>query len=50
MIDRADTDRDGLVSFEEFYTILTRKIKDWLISFMKVNLYNIFKNNFLTIK
>jgi len=29
MIDRADTDRDGLVSFEEFYTILTRKIKDW---------------------
>ena len=28
MIDRADLDRDGLVNFEEFYTILTRKIKD----------------------
>ncbi len=28
MIDRADTDRDGLVNFEEFYTILTRKIRE----------------------
>jgi centrin-1 len=28
MIDRADLDRDGLVNFEEFYTILTRKIKE----------------------
>jgi Ca2+-binding EF-hand superfamily protein len=28
MIDRADLDRDGLVNFDEFYTILTRKIKD----------------------
>jgi Ca2+-binding EF-hand superfamily protein len=28
LINRADTDRDGLVSEEEFYTILTRKIKD----------------------
>jgi Ca2+-binding EF-hand superfamily protein len=28
LIHRADTDQDGLVSEEEFYTILTRKIKD----------------------
>lgn len=28
MIDRADEDKDGLVNFEEFYTILTRKIRD----------------------
>ncbi len=28
MIDRADLDRDGLVNYEEFYTIVTRKIKD----------------------
>lgn len=28
MIDRADLDKDGLVNFEEFYTILTRKIKE----------------------
>jgi Ca2+-binding EF-hand superfamily protein len=28
LIRRADTDGDGLVSEEEFYTILTRKIKD----------------------
>lgn len=28
LIARADTDHDGLVSFEEFYTILTRKVKD----------------------
>ena len=26
MITRADTDRDGKVSFEEFYTIMTKKI------------------------
>jgi len=29
LIHRADTDQDGLVSEEEFYTIVTRKIKDW---------------------
>ena len=29
MIERADLDKDGLVNFDEFYTILTRKIKDW---------------------
>jgi len=28
LITRADVDQDGLVSEEEFYTILTRKIKD----------------------
>jgi centrin-1 len=28
LINRADTDHDGLVSEEEFYVILTRKIKD----------------------
>ena len=28
LITRADVDHDGLVSEEEFYTILTRKIKD----------------------
>ena len=28
LINRADTDHDGLVSEEEFYIILTRKIKD----------------------
>lgn len=28
LIRRADVDGDGLVSEEEFYTILTRKIKD----------------------
>jgi Ca2+-binding EF-hand superfamily protein len=28
LINRADTDHDGLVSEEEFYTILTRPIKD----------------------
>ena len=28
MIDRADLDRDGLVNYDEFYTIVTRKIKD----------------------
>lgn len=28
LIKRADIDADGLVSEEEFYTILTRKIKD----------------------
>jgi Ca2+-binding EF-hand superfamily protein len=28
LINRADTDKDGLVSEEEFYSILTRKIKD----------------------
>lgn len=27
MIDRADTDRDGLVSADEFYVILTRPMK-----------------------
>lgn len=32
LINRADTDHDGLVSEEEFYTIVTRKIKDWSIS------------------
>ena len=25
MIERADTDRDGLISLEEFYTIMTQK-------------------------
>lgn len=30
LLKRADLDQDGLVSEEEFYTILTRKIKDWL--------------------
>ena len=29
LIRRADLDQDGLVSEEEFYIILTRKIKDW---------------------
>lgn len=29
MIDRADLDKDGLVNFEEFYTIITRPIKEW---------------------
>ena len=28
LIRRADTDQDGLVSEEEFYVIVTRKIKD----------------------
>ena len=28
MIDRADTDRDGLVSADEFYVILTRPIRE----------------------
>ena len=28
MIDRADLDRDGLVSCDEFYMILTRPIKE----------------------
>ena len=28
MIDRADTDRDGLVSADEFYVILTRPMKE----------------------
>lgn len=28
LIKRADLDQDGLVSEEEFYTILTRKVKD----------------------
>lgn len=28
MIVRADLDKDGLVNLEEFYTIVTRKIKD----------------------
>jgi Ca2+-binding EF-hand superfamily protein len=28
LVKRADVDQDGLVSEEEFYTILTRKIKD----------------------
>jgi Ca2+-binding EF-hand superfamily protein len=26
MINRADTDKDGKVSFEEFYAIMTKKI------------------------
>ena len=30
LIHRADIDQDGLVSEEEFYTIVTRKIKDWI--------------------
>ena len=30
LITRADVDCDGLVSEEEFYVIVTRKIKDWL--------------------
>jgi hypothetical protein len=30
LVNRADTDKDGLVSEEEFYAILTRPIKDWL--------------------
>ena len=29
LIHRADVDQDGIVSEEEFYTIITRKIKDW---------------------
>lgn len=28
MVDRADTDRDGLVSADEFYVILTRPIRE----------------------
>lgn len=28
LIDRADLDFDGMVSEEEFYVIMTRKIKD----------------------
>jgi Ca2+-binding EF-hand superfamily protein len=28
LVVRADTDHDGLISEEEFYTIVTRKIKD----------------------
>jgi centrin-1 len=28
LIHRADVDQDGIVSEEEFYTIITRKIKD----------------------
>lgn len=31
LINRADIDGDGLVSEEEFYTILTRPIKQWVI-------------------
>lgn len=32
MIGRVDTDRDGYVSEAEFYTIITRKINDWLLN------------------
>ena len=28
MLIRADTDKDGKVSFDEFYTIMTKKYKD----------------------
>ena len=31
MITRADTDRDGYVNLEEFYTILTRPIREWFL-------------------
>ncbi len=31
LITRADVDCDGLVSEEEFYVIMTRPIKDWMI-------------------
>ena len=31
MIQRADTDRDGYVNLEEFYTILTRPIREWFV-------------------
>lgn len=32
MIERADTDGDGLVSFDDFYNIMTKKTFAWFIS------------------
>jgi len=37
LIHRADVDQDGLVSEEEFYTIVTRKIKDWYSMGLSLN-------------
>ena len=31
MIDRADQNGDGVISFEEFYNIMTKKTFAWLI-------------------
>ena len=46
MIDRADTDRDGLVSADEFYVILTRPMKDWccILDAISIRLYK-YKSN-----
>lgn len=30
MLKRADIDSDGLISFEEFYSIMTKDIKEWM--------------------
>lgn len=30
MIERADTDGDGLVSFDDFYNIMTKKTFAWM--------------------
>ncbi len=30
MIERADTDNDGLVTFEDFYHIMTKKTFSWM--------------------
>lgn len=46
MIKRADVlDQDGLVSFEEFYTIVTRKIKEWFVVIVALYLIKEYENN-----
>ena len=54
MIDRADQNGDGVISFEEFYNIMTKKTFAWKISElmllkMHIVLYltNIFKNYYV---
>ena len=37
MIERADNDNDGLVTFEDFYHIMTKKTFSWLSLLVLIN-------------
>ena len=45
MIQKADSDRDGLINEEEFYNVMTRKVGKWFVIFMKLN-WIIYVNKF----
>ena len=49
MIERADSDGDGYVTFEDFYTILTKKTFAWILIAIYHN-YNIIEFYYNIIK